>query len=59
LEKQLRAAKLVTGPKGKTNFNDKIQEAGFDAIEYDFMGHIIVFDPKQIKIKSSTPLDKA
>lgn len=53
LEQQLRVRKTVSGPKDKSNFNDKIKEAGFDAVEYDFMGHMIVFSPEQIKIVGS------
>ena len=53
LETQLRKAGVVSGPKDKSNFNEKIAEAGFDAIEYDLMKHLIVFNPDQIKIVGS------
>ena len=58
LELQLKKAGIVTGPAGKSDFNDKIKEAGFDAVKYEFIDHLIVFDPKQIKIISSYFLDE-
>ena len=58
LELQLKKMGIVKGPAGKSDFNNKIKESGFDAVEYDTSNHLIVFDPKQIKIVSSYFLDE-
>lgn len=49
LEKLLKKNGIIK----KDGINKAIEEAGFDAIEYDLMEHIILFDPKKIKILKS------
>ena len=46
LEKQLKKAVNVK----KDGLNEAIVQAGCDALEYELMKHIVVFDPKQIKV---------
>jgi len=50
LGKQLKAAGAIQNVK--KDLNKAIEKAGFDAIEYDLMKHIIVFNPNQIKVKN-------
>ena len=54
LGKRLKGAGVIKNEK--KDLNDAIQKAGFDAIEFDLMGHIVVFDPKQITIKKVTSI---
>lgn len=51
LEKQLKKNGILK------SVNEVIQEAGFDSIVYDFMGHVIWFNEAQIEILESEILD--
>lgn len=59
LESQMHRAGKLEGKKGKSNFNDKIKEAGFDHVHYDFMNHKIAFEPKHIKVIKKENLEKS
>jgi hypothetical protein len=42
---------------GYNDVNQAIKSAGFDAVFWEFMNHMIVFDPQQIEILDAEPLD--
>ena len=48
LARQLKAHGLGS----KSEINDRIQKVGFDAIYYEFMNHLIVFNEDQISIEN-------